>query len=76
MNKTRRKRIQDIIDQLEGLKSEIEELQAKEQDSFDAIPENMQQSERAEKSETAINELEEAADNIQNAIDNLQTSIE
>ena len=53
MNKIRRKNLQSIIDQLEELKSSLEDLQAEEEEYRDNIPENMQESERYEKADEA-----------------------
>ena len=46
MNKARRKSIQDVADQLEELKSAIEEIQAEEDEYRDNNPEKLQASER------------------------------
>ena len=53
MNKARRKNIQDVVNQLEDLKSTLEDLQGEEEEYRDNIPENLQGSERYEKAEEA-----------------------
>ena len=65
MNKQRRKGIDQIINMLENIdleeiKDSIQNIIDKEQQTFDEMPENLQQSERAEAMEDAINSLEEA----------------
>tara|TARA_R110000851_G_scaffold270121_1_gene422776 strand:- start:37 stop:303 length:267 start_codon:yes stop_codon:yes gene_type:complete len=65
MNKQRRKGIDQIINMLENIdleeiKDSIQNIIDKEQQTFDDMPENLQQSERAEAMEDAINSLEEA----------------
>ena len=65
MNKQRRKGIDQIINMLENIdleeiKDSIQDIIDEEQETFDDMPENLQQSERAEAMEDAINSLEEA----------------
>jgi hypothetical protein len=65
MNKQRRKGIDQIINMLENIdleeiKDSIQDIIDEEQQTFDDMPENLQQSERAEAMEDAINSLEEA----------------
>ena len=58
MNNSRRKQIEKVIDELEKIRND-------EQDYFDNMPENLQYSERGEKSEFAIDALEFAIDQLQ-----------
>ena len=60
MNNQRRKEIQAVLDELAALRSRVEDLQSEEQDYFDNMPENLQQSERGEKAEQAASRLEDA----------------
>lgn len=76
MNNTRRKQIQEIIDKLEELKSDVEMLKDEEQEAFDNLPEGIQASERGEAMETAAYNLEEAYDYMDSVIDSLTESIE
>ena len=46
MNKTTRKKLSEIIDELQPLKETLEELADEEQDKADNMPENMQSSEK------------------------------
>lgn len=62
MNAERRKKIQQLRDQLADIKNAIEELQGEEQEYVDNVPENMQGGERYEKAEQAADALTEAAD--------------
>lgn len=41
MNNVRRKSLQSLADQLEDIKSALEDLQAEEEEYRDGIPENM-----------------------------------
>jgi len=60
MNNQRRKEIKAVLDELAALRSRVEDLQNEEQDYFDNMPENLQQSERGEKAEQAASRLEDA----------------
>ena len=68
MNNQRRKEIQAVLDELAALRSRVEDLQSEEQDYFDNMPENLQQSERGEKAEQAASRLEDAFDEIEEAL--------
>lgn len=76
MNADRRKRISALWDKLDEIKTEIEAIMEEEQDSYDNLPESLQQSERGEKMESAIDNLESAASSIDDVIEYLQESIE
>lgn len=85
MNNARRKLINQIVERLnnfeasdsdtdkeflEGIQSDIENIKDEEQDAFDNMPEGLQQSERGQASEQAVENLDEACGNIQTLIDN------
>lgn len=62
MNATRRKELNKLIEQLEDIKSQIENLQQEEQDAYDNLPESLQDSERGERiQEPQINQRRNAA---------------
>ena len=71
MNNARRKEIEKITADLEAIKERIGALQEEEQDAFDNLPESIQYGERGDKMQSAIDNLEYAADNIQDCLDNL-----
>lgn len=71
MNKARRKNIQDVVDQLEELKSALEGIQSEEEEYRDNIPENLQGSERYEKADEACDALGEAVDGLEDVITSL-----
>lgn len=71
MNKARRKELFDVIvglntiqdrDDLYGWINTLDNIKDNEQDYYNNIPENLQYSQRAEDSEAAIENLEEALD--------------
>ena len=86
MNNARRKRIADIIKQLdalkdqvaelEELKSEIEELQTDEQVGFDNLPEGLQQADKGQRMEQAAESLGEAATQMDDLISSATEAIE
>lgn len=78
MNKPRRKQIQDVIEKLSSLQSEmevlieeIESIQADEEEYRDNMPENLQGSERYERADTACDALESAKDSLEESKDNI-----
>lgn len=78
MNKPRRKQIQDVIEKLSSLQSEmevlieeIEGIQADEEEYRDNMPENLQGSERYERADTACDALESAKDSLEESKDNI-----
>lgn len=72
MNKERRKSIDYIIAKLDELEERIDALINEEQDSLDNLPDNLQESTRAERMQEAIENLEYAIDSIEETITNLQ----
>jgi hypothetical protein len=71
MNNNRRKAISRVIEQLEIIKNDIEVILDEEQDSFDSMPENLQDSERGQVSQDAIDNLESAVDSIEEVLESL-----
>lgn len=51
----------ELTDVAETLKDQIEAIKDEEQDYIDNLPENLQQSEKAETANQAVSDLEEAA---------------
>lgn len=76
MNADRRKRIAALTAELERIKEDIEALRDEEQEAFDNLPENFQEGERGERMETAIENLDYAADDAQECLDHLWAVIE
>ena len=69
MNKERRERIQEVVDQIGVLCQELEELRDEEQEYMNNMPENLQGSEKYEIAEEAVSNLDSAIDNLTEAID-------
>lgn len=76
MNNTRRKAIQNIIDKLDDLMQEIEALQEEEQEALDNMPESLQESERGQAMQEAVENLEYAASAAQDVLDYLNESMQ
>ena len=76
MNKSRRKAIEEIIDQLGTLKEQIESVCEEEQEAYDSLPESIQYSERGEAMSEAASDLEDAASSIDDVMSTLQDIIE
>ncbi|MGN0493572.1 MAG: hypothetical protein ACI4F7_07995 [Acutalibacteraceae bacterium] len=78
MNNTRRKKLGEVIDGLDVIQDRkdlyawintLDNLKDEEQDYYDNIPENLQYSQRAEDSEAAIDNLDEALGLLNEAYD-------
>lgn len=76
MNNTRRKQIKSIIEKLSEIKNEIETVTEDEEEYLDNIPESLQESERYEKSEVALENLNNASDTIDELIKYLEEAME
>lgn len=76
MNKIRRKSLQGIINQLEELKSSLEDLQAEEEEYRDNMPENLQGSERYEVADAACDNLSDAVSDLEEVISSIEAAIE
>lgn len=72
MNKQRRNEISKIVNELEILKSRLNDVLSEEQNVFDNMPENLQYSMRGEESQEAIDNIEEAVSDIEEAISLLE----
>lgn len=72
MNKYRRMAIAEIIKTLTEARDELESIRDEEEEAFENYPENLQNSERGEAMQDAIEYLEEAFGGVDDAIDLLQ----
>ncbi len=76
MNNTRRKQLSKAEKMLDEARAIIEDCRDEEQDYFDNIPENMQDGERAQISEAAIECMDTAIDSLEEVIDNVMNAQE
>ena len=63
MNNQRRKAIEKLAERLDELKSEFEAIMDEEQEAFDNMPESLQYSERGERMEGIISNMEDVLSN-------------
>ena len=76
MNKKDRKRVSDMLEQIEGIASELEEMGEAEQEKYDNLPEGLQDSEQGENIQQAADYLQDAASELNDWIDNTRTNLE
>lgn len=74
MNKTRRKAISELVETLQGLREEIEELASQEAAAKDALPDSLQETDKAGAMDEAAAALESAAEAIDFVVDELRTA--
>ena len=60
MNKDRRKRLEDLSEQIDIIKNELEEIRDEEQEARDNLPDNLQESSKAERMDEIIQAIEES----------------
>jgi len=84
MNNQRRKTITDLVKQIEAMKDKIEDefkeaseqIAGEEQDAFDNLPEGLQESEKGQRMEEAVDAINEADQGFDEAISGLDEAIE
>lgn len=72
MNKSRRKELDRIVDELENLRDALDAVACEERECYDNLPESLQESERGCAMEEAADEL----DDICTELDELRERIE
>lgn len=75
MNKQNRRDLQGYVYSLDEIKCAIEEMQEDETEKLDNMPEGLQESERGEAMQEAIDNLESASSSLEEAIDYLNEII-
>lgn len=76
MNNTRRKQLQRIQGELRDIYERLDILCDEEQEAYDNMPESLQDTERGEKSQNAINTLESVRDQVLEAADEIDDIFE
>ncbi len=69
MNKERRSRLEKVKEQLSALVSDLESIRDEEQESFDNLPEGLQQSEKGGTMQSNVDYMEEAIGSVQEVVD-------
>ena len=75
MNNERRRRIEKIMEKIDGIKVELEEVRDDEQQAFDNLPEGLQLSERGENMENGLSLMEECIENLDSVAGTLEEVI-
>lgn len=76
MNKERRKILQQVIEKLEDINSELGNLSDEEKEAYENIPENLNNTDRANNMYEVAEILDNERGNIEDVIDNLQEIID
>ena len=75
MNKDRRSRLDELKEQLTGIMSGIEEIRDEEEAAYENLPESLQESERGEAMQNAVDTLGDIFDTLATCIDDLEEII-
>lgn len=73
MNKARRKKLGEIIDQLENLREDLDAVASEERDAYDNLPESLQESDRGCAMEEAADELDDICSEMEELKDRIQS---
>ena len=76
MNNTRRKHLRDLIEKMEGIKSEIEEIRTEEEEYYNNMPEAFPDGDKGDRAQTVIEYLDEAMTAAGDVIENLTSATE
>ena len=76
MNNARRKHLRDLIEKMEGIKSEIEEIRTEEEEYYNNMPEAFQDGDKGDRAQTVIEYLDEAMTAAGDVIENLTSATE
>jgi DNA mismatch repair ATPase MutL len=71
MNRNRRKRLEAVKDKLEELYFELEAIQEEEEGALNNMPESLQESERGQAMQTAVDTIDDVMNDIESVKDNL-----
>jgi len=76
MNAKQRKVLDEVFSSLEEIIPKIESIVAEEQEKFDNLSNNLQQSEKGEKFQENANNLDEVVGNLQDALAAIESAKE
>lgn len=76
MNKTRRNELNDLIEELNDINERLQAITDEEDDFFEAIPENLKNSDRAIAAETALENLNDALDYLTDVVEYIEYAVE
>jgi len=72
MNNTRRKALNKIAERLREINSDLQELRDEEEEYMENIPENLQDGEKYQAAEAAIDSMDYALDEFEGMITNIE----
>lgn len=75
MNKQRKERFNDVISMLDDAKSELEDIQAEEQDAFDSLSDGLQCSQRGDAMQSWLDLMDEIGENIDKLADWIKSKV-
>jgi len=76
MNKARRKALGELSEKIDEIRSDLQMLMDSEQEAFDNLPESLQNGEKGDAMQSAIDQMSEADEALQTAIDCIMTAQE
>lgn len=72
MNKQRRKALADIQERIEKIKTDLEALREEEEEYLENMPEGIQESERGDAAQTAIDNMEYVEQSLDEALSSIE----
>lgn len=76
MNKARRKKLGEIIDQLEYLREDLDAVASEEREAYDNLPESLQESDRGCAMEEAADELEDICSELEDLRQRIESVVD
>ena len=76
MNKMNRKQLSDLISRIETIHGELDEIKDGEEEKFDNMPENLQDSEKGEALSEIIDFLDSASESLNESVESIQNAID
>ena len=73
MNKSRRKELRRIAEELEKLREDLDAVASEERDAYDNLPESLQESDRGCAMEEAADELDDICSEMEELKDRIQS---
>ena len=75
MNKARKNKLKDIMNELETLYARLDDIRGLEEDAMMNVPESLQETDRYEEMEEAFDNLDNACSSLEDALDSIKEVI-
>lgn len=75
MNKARKNKLKDILNELETLYARLDDIRGLEEDAMMNVPESLQETDRYEEMEEAFDNLDNACSSLEDALDSIKEVI-